>query len=191
MDRKAWIVVTLCALLMGLNAWYVSKHSAHQAQVAAVEAARKAAEPAKTPDSTAMVPAAVTAGAPAVPGAPAAVVEETKELTAGNAKFVFTNLGGGVKQTVLSGSDHVVLNELGKDPIGALRRDVKTKDAIVYKFVDSTPKQVVLEGVTPDQLLIRKTFSLSEGEGENRSPSHREPAATGSTSGAMPIIVCL
>lgn len=164
MDRKAWIVVTLCALLMGLNAWYVSKHSAHQAQVASEEAARKAAEAAKTPAPTATAPAVVTAGAPAVPGAPAAMVEETKELTAGNAKFVITNLGGGVKQAVLSGSDHVVINELGKDPIGALRRDVKTKDATIYKFVESTPKQVVLEGVTPDQLLIRKTFSLSEGE---------------------------
>ena len=143
MDRKAWIVVTLCALLMGLNAWYVSKHSAHQAQVASEEAARKAAEAAKTPAPTATAPAVVTAGAPAVPGAPAAMVEETKELTAGNAKFVITNLGGGVKQAVLSGSDHVVINELGKDPIGALRRDVKTKDATIYKFVESTPKQVV------------------------------------------------
>lgn len=162
MDRKAWIVVTLCALLMGVNAWYVSKQSAHQAQVAAEAAKQKALAPA--PAAVAATPgqpaaASAVAGAPAVPQA-----EETKELSAGSAKFIFSTIGGGVKKAVLSGQDQVVLNEHGRDAIGALRRDAKTKDDTVYKFVEATDKKVVLEGLTADKLLVRKTFSLAEGE---------------------------
>ena len=39
MDRKAWIIVTLCGALMALNFWYMQKNSTYQQKVAQEKAA--------------------------------------------------------------------------------------------------------------------------------------------------------
>ncbi len=155
MDRKAWIVVTLCALLMGLNAWYMSKQSAQQAKIAAEQAQKKTA--------TAVAPEAARPTAPVTPAKPSST-EDVRELKAGNAKFVLSTKGGGVKQAVLSGQDQVTLNQLGRDAIGAFRREAKLTDETAYRVVEATEQKVVFEGITSDQLLVRKTFSLGGGD---------------------------
>ncbi|MDB6138630.1 MAG: Membrane protein insertase YidC [Verrucomicrobiaceae bacterium] len=162
MDRKAWIVVTLCCILMGANAWYMSD----QADKAKAYAAAHPAQ-AKMPDA-APVPGAVAAATPGAPGAiTASLPEETRELKVDSVRYILTTKGGGVKEADLSATDKVVLNRLGRDAIGAFRREAKTTDATPYKIVDSTDKAVTFEGTTADNLLIRKTFTLTEGPGSD------------------------
>jgi YidC/Oxa1 family membrane protein insertase len=164
MDRKAWIVVTLCALGMGLNAWFMSKNQAEQAKIAA-EKAKIVAEQKKLEVSkqaaapTPSVPAAKTAP-DATPGAP----EVTKTLVSGTVTYEFTTKGGGIKQATLAGRDKVVLNKHGSDPIAAFRREPKTADDTLYEFKDASATSVTLEGTTKDGLVITKTFTTTSGE---------------------------
>jgi YidC/Oxa1 family membrane protein insertase len=168
MDRKAWIVVTLCALLMGLNAWYSAQLTAEQAKTAAAQAqaaaAQKKAEAAAAPTAAATPPQAATASPAAAATAPAPVKEETRELKNGSVTYLLTNQGGGIRKALLAGQDQIVLNNDGVEPIGAFRRDAKLKDELVYSIVESDAKHVVFEAKASDGLLVRKTYALTEGE---------------------------
>lgn len=165
MDRKAWIVVTLCALLMGLNAWYSSQLAAEQAKTAAaqaqVEAARKKEEAARAPADAALKTAAAS---PAAPAAPPSAKEEIRELTSGTVTYVLSSKGGGIKKAVLAGPDQVVLNAHGVEAVGAFRRDAKVMDDLLYTVAESDAKHVVFEAKAADGLVVRKTFTLTEGE---------------------------
>lgn len=161
MDRKAWIIVTLCGALMALNFWYMQKNSTYQQKVAQEKAAAAKVE---AEAKAKAAPAETSATKPADPKAeavPAGAPEQTRELKSGNATFVFTTKGGGVKQAVLSGQDQVVLNQHGKDAVAAFRRDAKTADDLTYTFVDSNEKSVTLEGTDAAGLVVRKTFTLT------------------------------
>ncbi len=164
MDRKAWIVVTLCCTLMGINIWQMSQQSARQK---AYEAAHPPA--AKAPDAAkpANLESPGTTATPGAPNAVAALPEETRELKIDSVKYVLTTKGGGVKIAELAGQDKVTLNILGKDAIGAFRREAKITDDTPYKIVESTDKTVTFEGTTADKLVIRKKFTLTEGAGSD------------------------
>lgn len=162
MDRKAWIVITLCAIGMALNAWFMSKNNAAQARLAA-EKARIAEEQKKLDQSKASSPATPEASKPAETTAPA-VQETIKTLVSGNVTYEFTTKGGGIKQAILAGRDQVVINKHGRDPITAFRRDPKSADDATYEFKEATDKTVTLQGTTKDGLVVTKTFSTTSGD---------------------------
>ncbi len=172
MDRKAWIVVTFCIIGMGLNMWYANKTAEERRAWEAAHAPKPAAT---APASTAEAPtpaAAPPASTPAAPGqTPAtpvatALPEEKHTLTQGSASFEFTTIGGGIKVANLMALDQVTLNNRGREPIGALRREAAGIDATPYKIVEKSEKSVTFEGKATDGLVIRKTFSLVEAGSE-------------------------
>lgn len=164
MDRKAWIVVTLCVIGMAINGWWMMTRPPQlpvrpqetPAQPAAVE----------TPKTAANVPGGTTVPADKLAvGAP----EEKAELKNENAAYTFTTKGGGIAEVLLLDTkDHVRLNMLGKAPIGAFTDAAKTyRDSLPYRIVDKTPQSVVFETETPDKVIVRKAFSLSTGPAAN------------------------
>ncbi len=171
MDRKGWIIVIACVILMGLNWHYVQENQ----KIAQVEVARKqqeaeakkAAEAAAAPATTTTTaapgatPPAGSAPAPApVPEAPA----ETHSLTAGSATFELTSKGGGIARAVLAGTDHVTLNQHALEPVGALRREAAGTDTTVYKLTEKSFKSATFEGTTAEGIVVTKTYTLSEGK---------------------------
>lgn len=166
MDRKAWIVVTLCCTLMGINLWQMSEQKARQKAYEAAHPAAPKAPDAATP-AAAAPGATATPGAAPAPGSAAALPEETRDLKVGSVDYVLSTKGGGVKVAKLAAQDQVVLNNLGKDAIGAFRREAKIVDETPYKIVESTDKTVTFEGTTAENLLIRKTFTVTEGPGSD------------------------
>lgn len=159
MDRKSWLIVSLCVALMGINFYFMQKQ-----QAAAAAMAKMKAEAAQTTkEEAAKAPAGATAGKDQAASTATPVPEETRELKSGSVRYVFTTKGGGVKVAELSAQDQVVLNQLGKDAIGAFHREPKISDDTPYKIAEATDKKVVFEGTGPDQLTIRKEFTLSEG----------------------------
>lgn len=165
MDRKAWIVIILCVAGMVINWWYASKnHEATRRQ----EEARKAEEARKQTESLPAAPSPPAAAAPAPPQPvqqPAPIVpEEIHELRSGNATFQFTNRGGGIAKTVLSGHDQVVLNSHGTEPIGALRREATGNDATPYKIIAKDDRKIIFQGTTVDGIEVTKTYQLTNGE---------------------------
>lgn len=170
MDRKGWIVVIACVVLMGLN-WHFMQENSKVAQAEAarkqqVEAANKAAET-PAPTTTGATPAAtITAATPAAATPPAApaLAAETHSLTAGNVTFELTSAGGGIARAVLGGTDHVTLNQNALEPIGALRREPAGKDAIAYKITEKSATSVTFEGTSTEGVVVTKTYSLADGQ---------------------------
>ena len=166
MDRKSWIIVTLCVILMGVNWHYIQENQ----KLAQAEAARKKQEEiAKKPAEAPAPTAAATPAASATPAAPAAptVPEETHALKVGTVTFELTSKGGGISRAALAGTDRVTLNKNGLEPIGALRRDATGLDATVYKLTAKSDKSATFEGTTIDGVLVTKTYTLTEGEGSD------------------------
>jgi YidC/Oxa1 family membrane protein insertase len=162
MDRKSWIIVTLCVILMGVN-WHYMQENAKVAKEAAdrkkiEEAAKK---PAEAPANTAVTnPAAAASTTPASVTVP----EETHALVAGSVTFELSSKGGGIARAVLAGTDRVTLNKNALEPIGALRREPAGLDAIVYKLTAKSDKSATFEGTSAEGIVVTKTYTLTEGK---------------------------
>ncbi len=173
MDRKAWLIVTLCGALMALNFWYMQKETAYKQKIAQEKLEREKAEKAAQGPSASAPAASAAAGTAAAP-APAeaaskGAAEQTRELKSGSVTYVLTTKGGGIKKAVLAAQDQVVLNLHGKDAIGAFRRDANVTDDITYSVVEATDQAVTFEGVdTVSGLGVRKTYALTTGEGSEK-----------------------
>lgn len=170
-DKKTWVVVTLCSVLLA----YLFLDSQKQARLIAEEKqkqeeflrkadeAKKAAEP-KTPTSV-----DPTAPASAIP---TAVEEKTVTLETSEVSFVLTNIGAGIKYAALK-NEHEIgdkkipihVNDETLNPVGALTRGVNTSDSLVYSYVpeQSVPeKSAVFIARTADGLLVKKTYRILE-----------------------------
>lgn len=170
MDRKGWIIVTLCVILMGVN-WHYMQENQKAAQAEAAknqqeQEAKKAAEAAAKPAETA--PATTTPGTPPAPAVPTAP-EETHSLKTGSVTFELTSKGGGIARAVLAGTDQVTLNKNAPEPIGALRREAAGLDATAYKLTAKSDKSATFVGTTAEGVEVTKTFTLTEG---NESDEH-------------------
>ncbi len=157
MDRKGWIVVTLCLLLMGANFYYMQENQKLVEQQKAEEAKKNPpAEKVSAPDASAAKPeVAIKPAAPEVP-------EQQHTLTTGSVSFELTSKGGGVARAVLAGTDHVTLNEHSLEAIGALRREPAGLDAIAYVMSDATARSVTFTGTSADGIQVKKVWSLTE-----------------------------
>lgn len=163
MDRKAWIVVTLCVIGMVVNGWWMIKHPPPPVVPPTPPAA---AQPASTP-ATAATPALTSpTGQPGT--APAPTTEEKFEIVNEKAAYTFTTKGGGIAQVVLLDTkDRVHLNTHGKAAVGALSNAAKSYDDIFYRVVERTDRSIVFEGETPDKVLVRKAYSFTTGPGSS------------------------
>lgn len=160
MDRKAWIVITLCIAAMIFNGWWMATHPQPVAPVAPAPTVKT--EEVKAAGSA----ASVNAPAPA-PQAPDKD-EKTVELKNAEVSYTFTTKGGGIAHAVmLTTKDHIKLNERGRAAIGALGNAAKSYDDLNYTIVDQSASRVVFEAEAADKMLIRKEYSFSEGSGSN------------------------
>lgn len=159
MDKKTWIVVSLCVVGMIINAFYLTPKPEPQAPPpAAATAPAAAATPATGTGATAATPGTGT-DTPVTPE-----VVETVELTSTNVRYELTSKGGGVsKAHLLDTKDKVVLNKWGKAPIGALSNAARSYDDLNYKIVEKSDKHVIFEAVSPEKVLIRKEYRFSTG----------------------------
>ncbi|MEY4484585.1 MAG: rane protein insertase YidC, partial [Verrucomicrobiota bacterium] len=162
MDRKAWLVITLCIAGMIFNGWWMVTHPPQPAPAPPAPAAGAASVTASAAAAAATAP-----GVPAVSPVPA-TTEKTVELKNDEVAYTFTTKGGGIAHAVmLTTKDLVKLNERGKAAIGSLSSAAKSYDDLSYAIVEQTNSRIVFEAESPDKVLIRKEYSFSEGSGSN------------------------
>ena len=173
-DRKTWIVVIACALLLATNVFYQSKNAqvlAEQKRAEAAEQAKKAAENPATPaaDGAAVTsdkPGSLVEAEPQPEVAEVLVTLETDQTT-----FTFTSLGGGLKYAEFKDQKPglegpVRVNRHGTSAIGAISDGPDRLETISYEFVEKDSvkdKSVVFRGKLPSGLWVKKTWSLVEG----------------------------
>ena len=102
MDRKGWIVITLCLILLGLNMYYMQENQ--KLAAAQAQEARQKAEEAKrnapaTPEAAQSAPAA--AAATPAPSGGTNLPEQKHSFTVGSVTYEFTSKGGGIARAVL------------------------------------------------------------------------------------------
>ncbi len=164
MDRKAWIVVTLCIAAMIFNGWWMATHPQPVAPVAPVAPQQPIAKAGEIKGAEAVSSVSTPATASQAPAIDAKTVELKNEEVA----YTFTTKGGGIAHAImLTTKDLIKLNEHGKAAIGSLSNGAKSYDDLIYHIVEQTGSRVVFEAESPDKMLIRKEYSFSEGSGSN------------------------
>lgn len=191
MDRKSWIILAICGALLLLNWHYRSADQEIKAKQAAQAQSVTPLPQAPAPIAGAAVqPAPVVLPAPPpVPGldtVPAPATEAARETwtlsssmdSKGGkevARFVFTNVGGGIEYVDMVG--HMVDSKLCRDQdvcinkgasagIGTLVFGVNAVNApffdqgIYRRLPESTDQKLVLLGRASNGLVVRKEFTL-------------------------------
>lgn len=166
-DRKTWIVVIACSLLLAVNITLQQKNAR------AIAEQKKLETPAEvTPGADPAKPAA----APDKPGSlveappPDELVEQFAKLETPEVVFTFTSIGGGLKHAEFKNQKHGVegpvrMNRHGVSPIGAIAEGPDGMEGVAYDFVPLNPdtgKAVVMTGRLPSGLKVTKTWSLVE-----------------------------
>ncbi len=156
MDRKAWIVVSLCVIGMAVNAYF-------SAQNVKLRPPRKPeiSAPVGAAPAPVLAPPTSAKTEPEVSAAQARAQKRT--ITNGTVTYDFTSLGGGIATATLRSKGEIVLNKYGSAPIGAFQPGAKLTDELQYNILEATEKKVVFEGQMKDGLVVRKTYSVMEG----------------------------
>lgn len=182
MDRTAWIVIGVCAALLGLNIYMGNNKKEEPVPAAPVPAQQAAAAPASVP-----APGAQTPAAPEQPSANKALEEDktspitltaTQEADGKQEPFItytFNRIGGSIGAVTLHNdivdsqkvADHnITINEAQNRGIGELVFNMDATqdpsyDNTVYREVKRTADSVTLEGYdSARQLFISKTYTL-------------------------------
>lgn len=165
-DRKTWVILAICGVLLAANLHFASKARQNQPQPPATTESVQ-------PDNAAPSAPVTQTGELIVEPPPPPTEEETLVLENDKIAFTLTNIGGGVKFAefksefeVGSKSIRVRANRFGAGPIGGLAGPGNTLENVpyAYKAEDSTPgKKAVFIAKLPSGLIAKKTFTLVEG----------------------------
>ena len=181
MDRTAWIIIGICAALLGLNIYMGNNKKAETAPIPAPQAAAAANAPV-----TGVHPGAGTS-APEQASVNKALEEDktapitlvaTQEMNGRQEPFItytFNRIGGSIGTVTLHNdivdsqkvaNHNITINEAQQRGIGELVFNMDATqdpsyDNTVYKEVKRTADSVTLEGYDPArQLFISKTYTL-------------------------------
>ncbi len=156
-DRKTWIVLVICGILIALNFHFASKRPAPQT------------EQPKTEETTSPPAAETPPGLTVIPP-PASAAEEIIVLENDKAAFSLTNIGGGIKHVELKDqknvgdkNTNVRINLHAPGPIAGLVNPDSTLDSTVYTYKagPSIPgKSAVFIAQLPSGIIFKKTFTL-------------------------------
>jgi YidC/Oxa1 family membrane protein insertase len=173
-DRKTWIVLALCGILLALGMMEQSKQAA-----ALREAERQKQEQAarlkelqpKTPAAADDPAEAPKPPALAVEPPPPPAEEKTVTLETDKMLFTFSNIGGGIKyadfKTEMQVAEPTVpvrVNERGGGPIGCLAGPDAALKNVPYSYDEAASipgRKVVYVARLDNGLLVRKEFSLA------------------------------
>ena len=162
-DRKTWIVVIACSILLALNVYFTPKKPPAPVKVEGDPAA-ESADPAAEVDVD--KPGSLVVTEPEAQQVEVLTVLETEEV-----KFTFTSIGGGLKHAEMKDAHDgvegvVLLNRHGASAIGAIANGPDRMEGVSYEFVDEesvADKVLVFKGRTSSGLIAKKTWSLVDG----------------------------
>ncbi len=157
-DRKTWVVLALCGVLIALNIYFSPKKPPAPAETSAT---------AENVISDSVAPAGLSVETP-----PSPTTEETIVLENEKVSFTLTNIGAGIKyaefknhQNVGDKTTKVRINRHGGGPIGGLVDSNQNLDTTAFSYLpdQSDPgKSAVYIQTLPSGLIVKKTYSLEE-----------------------------
>lgn len=171
MDRKAWIVLITCGILLAVNMHYAGKN----AEAARILEEKKKQEEAATAVKTTDEPIGeLTVKPEPVPEQIGS--EESHSLVTKTNDFVLSSLEGGIKwsefreEKAVHGDGNVLMNDLGLNRIGALTTlsGGPLDNAFYKRTPESTDGNLTYLGTTSNGLIVKKNWQkVSEGSGSD------------------------
>ncbi|HEY2573179.1 MAG TPA: membrane protein insertase YidC [Verrucomicrobiaceae bacterium] len=177
-NRTDWLVIIGALLLIGLSTWWPKppppprQDSTNPAKPAAGEVNKdQSNQPApSTAPSVSPSTSPSTETKPEPKAATASLPEQKVVLKNNEVAYTFTTKGGGIANAeMLTTKDHVVLNARGKAAMGAIGNGLNQWNDLDYSIASQSSGGVTFEAETPEHLVIRKEFSLTEGAGSSPS----------------------
>lgn len=172
MDRKAWIVVTLCGILLAISMYQSAENTkVLQEQRIADEKKIAAEQPALTQEEK---PAELTVEKRPTPEEHG--IEENHEIKTETNTFTLSSYEGGIAQSELleeksvHGDTNVTMNDLGRNRIGALTRlsGATLEKAGFYELTDRDENSATFKGQTQNNLDVTKTWTrVTDGAGSD------------------------
>lgn len=174
MDRKAWIVVTICSLLLAYSYFLQNQNAALIAKQEA-KAAKEVSEKVET-----QTPEEIERGSAEAPSAGLTVEREVpqrevvkSELETQTNTFTLSSRQGGIVESLfkeeLAVKDlekNVRMNQLGQDEIGAILSRSGEMLETTYKVTEETSDSITYKGRLSNGLGVLKTWKkTTEGEG--------------------------
>lgn len=197
MDRQAWIVISLCVVVLIL--WNLSRPAPEPRPSA--EPGQEETQPGTAPggeDTAAAGDGEKKADETSADGEREIVVvsqEEDEETTAAErielpeevehvlenkvATFIFTNHGGGLKRAVLKnhfhdGGENIVMNEFAQGAVGHVVQEPGTEELHGYEITDSGDTFVQYERTDQAGIKITKTYTILPSYADDKvENSHR------------------
>ncbi len=167
-DRKTWIVVAACLVLLGLNFHYTQQENRARAeQIERERAARQESGNVEKSDAAALEPGLLVESPPEPDQ-----VEQLVTIKTAEAEFVLSSYGGGVKHVVFTNQADgvegpVTMNRHGSSPIGALAERIDRLEGVPYEYVESASeagRRAVFRGRLTSGLIATKTWTLVAGD---------------------------
>ena len=169
MDRKAWIVISICAILLALNLYYSGENAKIQREAMLAEQAEKEEQDAKkTPAET--IPSVTVKPRPI----PEDIgTEESHEIVTPASVFTLSNLEGGIVQNkfleekAFSGDGLITMNDLGLNRIGAITKISGESLEKGYYEPDESSKSessITYKGPLSNNLIAQKSWTIVEEE---------------------------
>ena len=170
MDRKGWIILTICGILLVANHIFMPKKPAPEPKAPAEEKVEDTSTSSDTPPVT----QPDSAGLVKEQHIPK-VGEKYATLTSSKdgeeyVEFKFSSVGGGISSATLlkqmkvgSDTEHVVLNKNAPAPIGALSDGPDEFLAAHYELIEKDGF-IFCQHTTPGGLQITKRWSLEEDQ---------------------------
>ena len=176
MDRKAWIVVIICSILLAYNFHVSSENNKILRERQAQEAGQKrAAQAAEDPETPASLDASTeNSGLVVTPPVEAVGSDELHLIETDETIFELSSLEGGIKEATFKNelavkdlTRKVRMNDLGPNRIGALLGPGGVAlDKPFYKEFSKDENSVVYIGELTNGLGVKKTWRrVAEGEG--------------------------
>ena len=162
-DRKTWIILAICGVLIALNMHYSAKNAEYK---------RANQPPAEAPADSFLAEAGnaeTPQGGLVVETPPPPTSEETIVLENDNVAFTLSNIGGGIKYADLKNyanvaeTSRVRINKYSPGPIGGLVGSGNTLDNSSYSYSaekSEAGKTAVFIAKLSTGIIAKKTFSL-------------------------------
>lgn len=182
MDRKGWIILTICAVLLALNFFYMPEKPSAVPQPIKEKDDTPATSLPAVGDASAPENAQSKSGLVVEPPVPT-VGENTIELTSinngkVNVTYTVTSRGGGIKSALLhnqyavgSSTQNVLLNADAPAPVGALGEGPDDYLALNYDLVKPENENAVYcTAKAANGLIIKKRWALVEDDKNPGAP---------------------
>lgn len=179
MDRKGWIILAICGVLLALNFYYMPEKQPPVDDKSKDKEEQASDKPAEDKEATDTKPS----GGLVVEKPVEVVGENTAELVSlkdgkKNVTYTITSRGGGIKTALLhnqfvvgSKTQNVVLNADAPAPIGAFGEGPDDYLALNYDLVKVDKENAVYcEAKTPGGLQITKRWALVQDEKQPGAP---------------------